>query len=131
MKDEHTRTCEWCGKSGLTRQGLYAHKKTCPNKPKEEVKEPPETITETEPETVDAKVDVKPLPKPRPSPLEEEETDQEEEEDTNIDFIMLPLIAIIVIVAGIYMFRDKVLEFFRRYGKPPAPYGIPEYEYDR
>lgn len=59
---------------------------------------------------------------------EGDEPEKDADEKDQFDVLLLPIIIIVLIVAGIIIFREKILALFERMkgGQPPA-YGVPDY----
>ena len=135
-----------CGWVGNSRQALHWHKNnscklnTAPQAPQEPAKAAlVAKVEQIEPSTVEQekpqKTTVAPASRvtqklePEPEPEDEpEEIEEEPDEKDAFDVLLLPLIIVVLLVAGLFVFREKIAEIFERMkgGMPPA-YGVPAY----
>lgn len=136
-----------CGWKGNSRQALYWHKQnSC------KLREQPEAQPEAPPKAAPA-LTVANVAPPEPSAVkpekpqkvalvavpdddpeddepegDEPEADEPDKEKDQFEVLLLPIIIIVLLVAGIIVFRERILAMFERMkgGQPPA-YGVPDY----
>jgi hypothetical protein len=123
-----------CGWRGNSRQALHWHKQnSCKLREQPDAsQEPAKTdsvakVAESEPQTVQqekpAKVALAGSQKAEPEPDEDADEDAE-----SFEPFLIPIIIVVFLVAGLIIFREKIIELFEKMkgGQPPA-YGVPSY----
>jgi hypothetical protein len=129
-----------CGWRGNSRQALHWHKQnSCklreqPDASQEPAKAPQiEKVEQAEPAPVvqekPAKVALAGSQKAEPEPDDEDDEEEDEpEEKESFEPFLIPIIIVVFLVAGLIIFREKIVEMFEKMkgGQPPA-YGVPSY----
>jgi hypothetical protein len=118
-KTEWPCDVDGCSFVGKSHQSLAYHKRTAHPAPVDV-----EPKADAKPDT---KADAKPDAKKEKREREDEDDGEPELSDGDIPLIMiLPVIIVVLLVAGALLFRDKLADFFRpRPPYPPMANGVP------